>query len=102
MWGSRASVRRQAESIGPLDIAEIAPKVDTPTLITHTADCGIIHVGYGRLLNQLLPNSRLIEFQGRDHFFWLGSNWHEIIDAQIEFIAGVSVETPAARHFEGH
>lgn len=99
MWGSRASVRRQAESIGPLDIAEIAPKVDTPTLITHTTDCGIIHVGYGRLLDHLLPNSHLIEFEGKDHFYWLGSNWHEIIDAQIEFIGGVSVETPAARHF---
>lgn len=99
MWGSRESVRRQAESIGPLDIADIAPMVRTPTLITHTADNGILHVGYGRLLNQLLPNSKIIEFPGRDHFYWLGSNWHEIVDAQIEFIAGVTVEAPAERHF---
>lgn len=99
MWGSRESVRRQAESIGPLDIADIAPYVQTPTLITHIIDSGIIHAGYGRLLNRLMPNSKLMEFEGRDHFYWLGHNWREVIDAQIEFIAGAPVDTPMERRF---
>lgn len=99
MWGPREAVRRQTESIAPLDIADIAPEVETPTLITHTVDNGVIHVGYGRLLHQLMPNSKLLEFPGGDQFYWLAPNWHEIVDAQIEFIAGIPVEAPAERGF---
>lgn len=99
MWGAREAVRRQTESIGPLDIADIAPTVETPTLITHTIDNGVIHVGYGRLLHHLMPNSKLLEFPGGDQFYWLAPNWHEIVDAQIEFIAGIPVEAPADRGF---
>lgn len=99
MWGSRESVKAQATSIGPLDISEIAPRVRTPTLITHTAGNGVIHVGYGRLLHRLMPNSTLIEFDGRDHFYWLAPNWHEIVDAQIGFVTGVPVDAPAERQF---
>jgi class 3 adenylate cyclase len=99
MWGSRESVKRQARSIGPPDVADIAPQVSTPTLITHTLDNGVIHVGYGKLLHQLMPNSTLREFPGRDHFYWLAPRWYEIVDAQIEFIAGIEVDAPAERRF---
>lgn len=99
LWGSRESVKRQAESIGPLEVADIAEKVTAPTLITHTTDNGVIHAGYGRLLHQLIPGSKLMEFKGRDQHYWLASNWREIIDAQIGFITGAEIEAPHEREF---
>lgn len=45
----------------------------------------------------MMPNSTLREFQGRDHFYWLAPNWHEIVDAQISFIAGIEVDAPERR-----
>ena len=75
LWGSRDAVDRQARSIAPLEISDIAPSVHQPVLLTHTAENGIIHVGYARLLEQLIPNAELVEFEGGDHYYWFGRNW---------------------------
>ncbi|MDJ0792586.1 MAG: adenylate/guanylate cyclase domain-containing protein [Acidimicrobiia bacterium] len=99
MWGDREMIRRQAASIAPLEASDIAPTVQAPTLLTHTADNGIIHVGYGRLLNQLIPNSTLLEFEGRDQHYWLAPNWREIIDAHLRFIGQSEIEVPVDRRF---
>jgi class 3 adenylate cyclase len=99
MWGDREMIRRQAESIAPLEVSDIAPRVVVPTLLTHTTENGVIHVGYGRLLNQLIPNSTLLEFDGRDQHYWLAPNWREIVDAHIRFIRRSEIQVPIDRRF---
>lgn len=99
MWGDREMIRRQAESIAPLEISDIAQSVKAPTLLTHTADNGVLHVGYGRLLSQLIPGSTLLEFPGRDHHYWLAPNWREIIDAHIRFVGRSEIHAPVDRRF---
>ena len=99
MWGDREMIRRQAESIAPLEASDIAPKVQAPTLLTHTAGNGILHVGYGRLLSRLIPNATLLEFEGRDQHYWLAPNWREIVDAHIRFIRRSEIQLPVDRRF---
>lgn len=99
LWGPRESVKRQAESIGPLDIADIAHTVTVPTLITHNTDNGVIHAGYGRLLHQMIPGSTLMEFAGRDQFYWLAPNWSDIVDSHVRFLTGIEVADAVDRHF---
>ena len=99
MWGDREMVRRQAESIAPLEVSDIASQVEAPTLLTHTADNGILHVGYARLLSQLIPNATLLEFDGRDQHYWLAPNWREIVDAHISFIRRSEIQMPVDRRF---
>ena len=97
--GSRDVHKRQAESLSQLDILEVAPLVHAPTLITHTRGNRLIHVGYARLLAELIPDSTLTEFEGDDQFLWVADNWREIIDAHIAFITQSDIDVPVDRRF---
>ncbi len=97
--GSRDAYRRQIDSVAVLDIANIAHQVQAPTLVTHTRDNRFIHVGYARLLADLIPDSTLIEFEGDDHVLFVADNWREITDEFITFITQSGVAIPVRRRF---
>ncbi len=81
-----------------VDIVDIAPLVEAETLITNTRN-RVHHVGKGRLLNELIPNSRLIEFDDEDSEWWLADNWAEIADTHIEFLTGRPSKRRATSQF---
>ena len=97
--GSRDVYKRQTESLSQLDVLEVAPLVQAPTLITHTRGNRFIHVGYARLLAELIPDSTLTEFEGDDQVLWIADNWREIIDAHIAFITQSDIDVPIERRF---
>ena len=97
--GSRDVWRRQIESVVPIDVTDLAPTVVAPTLITQTAGSRMFHVGYSRVLAELIRGSDLIEFEGEDHHYWIGDNWRDIIDSHVRFITGAEVDVPAERAF---
>lgn len=97
--GSRDSWRRQIESVASVDIGDLAPDVEAPTLVTHVSGDRMHHVGYARQLAELIPNSRLQEISGEDHAYWVGDSWREFADAHIEFITGHAARAPATRQF---
>jgi class 3 adenylate cyclase len=94
---TRDAFRRQTASIVSLDVVDIAPLVQAPTLVLHARDDRFRHVGHARVLDELVPNSTLIEYPGIDHMFWLADNWRDIVDAQIRFITEMPVEAPIER-----
>lgn len=96
--GSRDVWRKQIESIADIDIVEIAPLVRAETLITSNHN-RVHHLGWARLLHELIPNSTLIEFEGEDVEWWLGDNWTEIADTHIEFLTGKPPQHPATSRF---
>jgi pimeloyl-ACP methyl ester carboxylesterase/DNA-binding CsgD family transcriptional regulator len=55
-----------------LDIREVLPRIDVPTLIMHRAGDTWIDVGHGRYLAQHVPNSTYVELPGSEHRPWLG------------------------------
>lgn len=97
--GSRDVWKRQIESFRDISILDVAPSVSAPTLITHAIGHRQFHIGHGRLLAELIPNSTLIEYEGIDQEFWLADNWREIIDYHVAFITDSTVEAPVERHF---
>ena len=99
MVGTRDVYQRQLASVADIDVVGIASQVRAPTLVTHTVGDRLYHVGYARLLAELIPGSKLIEFEGEDHMYWVADNWREMADAQIKFLSDAEVEVPVERQF---
>jgi class 3 adenylate cyclase len=96
---TRTGIRNQLESVDALDTTGIPQQIRAPTLITHTTGDQVINVGHGRVLAELIPTARLIEFDGQDHFWWIAPNWRDILDSQIEFLTGGPAALVVERSF---
>jgi pimeloyl-ACP methyl ester carboxylesterase/DNA-binding CsgD family transcriptional regulator len=55
-----------------MDIRDLLPAIDQPTLILHRAGDTWIDVGHARYLAEHLPRARYVELPGSDHRPWLG------------------------------
>jgi pimeloyl-ACP methyl ester carboxylesterase/DNA-binding CsgD family transcriptional regulator len=55
-----------------LDIRDVLPKIDVPTLILHRTGDSWIDVGHARYLAQHIPRSVYVELPGSEHRPWLG------------------------------
>ena len=96
--GSRDVWRKQIEAIADLDITELAPLVQAEALITFN-DNRVHHLGYARLLDELIQHSTLIEFDGEDVEYWVGDNWADITDQHVRFITGQAPQVPVTNRF---
>jgi pimeloyl-ACP methyl ester carboxylesterase/DNA-binding CsgD family transcriptional regulator len=65
---ARAVIRMNAE----MDLRDLLPEVQVPTLILHRSEDNWIDVGHGRYLAEHIPGARYIELPGNDHRVWLG------------------------------
>ncbi|MFP4312143.1 MAG: alpha/beta fold hydrolase [Nitriliruptoraceae bacterium] len=81
-------------SIG-MDVREIAPSIAHPALLIHRTQDRVISVERARELAALLPNARLLEQPGEDHFQYSGDvdGW---IDEVERFVTGTVRSTPIA------
>jgi len=66
-----------------IDIAGLAPRIQAPTLIIHCRNDAMVPFSQGRLLATLIPDSRFLALEGRNHIVqehdacW-GRLWSEI------------------------
>jgi class 3 adenylate cyclase/pimeloyl-ACP methyl ester carboxylesterase len=97
MAGARSAQRRQVASVTDIDIVDIAPGVQAPTLLIHSVGNRIHHVGHARYLEQLMLNATLLELPGDDQMYWLSDNWKDYVDAGIMFITDAAVTAPLER-----
>src|SRR5215472_3946495 len=72
-----------------IDISGILPHVHVSTLVVHRTDDPVVNIGGGRQLANDIPNARLLEVPGIDHFPFLGDNSDEITNEVAEFLTGV-------------
>lgn len=63
-----ASLRLHLE----IDVHDVLPHIDVPTLVVHQTDDMVIPVECGRALADGIPGARLLERTGSDHLYWLG------------------------------
>jgi pimeloyl-ACP methyl ester carboxylesterase len=70
-----------------MDIRDLLPTIDVPTLILHRAGDTWIDVGHARYLAEHLPGARYVELPGSDHRPWLG-DVDAIADEVEIFVAG--------------
>jgi class 3 adenylate cyclase len=70
-----------------IDVREVVPTVQVPTLVLHRRHDRLVNVRNGRWLAEHLPNSRLVELPGDDHTPW-SQGVDRIIDEIKEFLTG--------------
>lgn len=83
-----------------LDIRSVLPSVTAPTLVTHRTDEVWVSVEQGRYVARSLPHATMAEFEGADHWPWIG-NANEILDAVEEFVTGTRPRRRARSHAVG-
>ena len=70
-----------------IDVRDIAPAINVPTLVIHADDDVIVHVENGRFLAHTIPGARYLELQSRDHLPWF-ETVDEVVGAIREFLTG--------------
>lgn len=66
------SLRELLDLSSEMDVREILPSLDVPTLVIHRKDERIIPLALGRELASSIPGARLLELDGEDHFAYAG------------------------------
>jgi pimeloyl-ACP methyl ester carboxylesterase/class 3 adenylate cyclase len=78
-----ALLRMNAE----IDVRGVLRAISAPTLILHRRQDLISAVGHGRYLAEHIPGARLVEFDGADHWPWVGE-MSPIVEEVEEFLTG--------------
>lgn len=77
--------RSQLETVLTLDVREVLPHLDVPTLVIHNRDNVFVRVGHGRYLADHVPRARYLERDSADH--WPVPD-EDLIGTMEEFITG--------------
>jgi class 3 adenylate cyclase len=77
-----------------IDITEILPSINVPTLVIHRKDDVTVNVEGGRLLAERIPEAKYVELSGADHLPFVGENSDRILDEMEHFLTG-KTSTPS-------
>jgi class 3 adenylate cyclase len=69
---SPGTARRLLDMAGKLDVRDVLSSIRVPTLVLHRTGDRAVRVEGGRFLAQRIPNARLVEVPGDDHFPFVG------------------------------
>jgi pimeloyl-ACP methyl ester carboxylesterase/DNA-binding CsgD family transcriptional regulator len=76
------------ESRAVLDVAELLPKVRTPTLVLHARKDEVVPISEGRLLASAIPGAEFVELDSRNHILLEHEPaWHRFCEAVLSFLA---------------
>ena len=70
-----------------IDVRNVVPSVNVPTLIIHREGDHVCHVGNARWLAQHIEGAKYVELPGEDHVPWVDGD--EIVAEIQEFLTGV-------------
>ncbi|HEY7256853.1 MAG TPA: adenylate/guanylate cyclase domain-containing protein [Solirubrobacterales bacterium] len=82
-------VQRFFEMFLDLDVRDVLPLIQAPTLVMHRRYDRAVNVRAGRWLAEQIPGSRYLELEGSDHAPWAGPNSDQALDEIEEFLTGV-------------
>ncbi len=69
------------------DVRGLLPAIGVSTLVLHRTDDRLDPVGHARVTASLVPNAKLVELSGDDHY-WVVSDTDDITDEIEEFLTG--------------
>jgi pimeloyl-ACP methyl ester carboxylesterase len=70
-----------------IDVRDVLPLVQCPTLVLHRRGDRVVNVGAGRYLAEHIPGARYVELPGRDHAAWAGDA-DALLGEVEEFVTG--------------
>jgi class 3 adenylate cyclase len=79
-----------------LDIREVLPTIQAPTLVLHRRGDRMVDIDLGRYLADHIPGAKLVELDGDDHLFFTGDA-DALLDEIEEFLTGVRPRPPVER-----
>lgn len=94
--GTPASARAWFEITMEIDIRDVLPAIRVPTLVVHREQDRVIPIEAARYLAERIPDARLVELPGSDHYPFSGSS-HDFADAVEEFVTGSRPVRPRDR-----
>ena len=71
-----------------VDVRDVLPSIQAPTVVMHRADDRDAHVEEGRYIASQIPGARFVEFAGADHAWWTQDR-DAIVDEIEELVTGV-------------
>ncbi|MGZ4139889.1 MAG: adenylate/guanylate cyclase domain-containing protein [Actinomycetota bacterium] len=77
-----------AQIFTPLDVRQVLPHIQAPTLVLHRAGDRIVNSAQGRAVAEAIHGARFVELPGEDHIPFLG-NTDVLVDEVEEFLTGV-------------
>ncbi len=87
MGGSPGTARALMEANAQIDVRDVLPHVQIPTLVVHRTGERVLSVTHGRYLAEHIPGAQFLEQPGDDHLPWLGDA-DGVLDAIEEFVTG--------------
>jgi pimeloyl-ACP methyl ester carboxylesterase len=71
-----------------IDVRDVLPSIQLPTLVLHRTDDRDVKVEEGRWIAQRIPGAKYVELPGDAHTLWAGDT-DAIVDEVEEFLTGV-------------
>jgi pimeloyl-ACP methyl ester carboxylesterase/DNA-binding CsgD family transcriptional regulator len=91
---SPGMIRHLMRMNAEVDIRDLLPAIDIPTLVLARRRDPLIDIQHSRYLAEHIPGARLVELEGRDHAAWLGDA-NAVLTEVENFLTGrVSVHRP--------
>lgn len=69
---SPGSIRNVLEAAKDIDVRELLPHINQPSIVIQQQGDQLIRAENGRYLAKHLPNARYLELPGEDHWLWVG------------------------------
>lgn len=91
---SAANAERIVEEFSTLDVRDVAPLVNVPTLVLHVRDDARVPVEEGRRLAALIPGAEFMAVEGRNHVLLPGDAAFDEVGNAIERFLGVGHAVP--------
>ena len=85
-----------ARMLAAVDVRQVLPSIQAPTLVIHRKDHPFLPVAQARDLTESIPAARLVEVPGRDHPFFLGDT-ELLLDSIAEFVTGSRAPSSSER-----
>jgi pimeloyl-ACP methyl ester carboxylesterase/class 3 adenylate cyclase len=82
--GGAVALARMAMQV---DVADILPAIQAPTLVLHRRDDQAIPVSEGKFIADHVPGARFVELPGADHWPWIGDD--RAVEEIQEFLTGM-------------
>ena len=93
---SPGMARRFVDLALRVDLTDVLPTIQAPTLVLHRRDDRMVPVADGRRVAELIPGARFVELDGDDHMAHMGDA-DALIDEIEEFLTGVRRRREADR-----
>ncbi len=73
-----------------IDVRDVLPTIDVPTLVLHCDRDPFISVEHSRYLAEHIPGARYVEVPGEFHVTWRPERYEPILEAIEEFLTGTT------------